>query len=88
MELQLTDLGVGTSLKDLPVSHREPVHPLTVTSSPGRMLSTSASGGAAVGENGADPAVADNAKFDVNVDGNINLIDMALVKSLNGNSAS
>ena len=37
-------------------------------------------------KNGSDPADPGNARFDVNTDGNINLIDMALVKSLNGNS--
>jgi hypothetical protein len=38
--------------------------------------------------NGADPTLPGNARFDVNVSGTINLIDMALVKSLNGHSAS
>lgn len=35
-----------------------------------------------------EPVVGDDIRFDVNTDGNINLIDTAVVKSLNGGSAA
>jgi hypothetical protein len=34
------------------------------------------------------PVTSDTCRFDVNTDGNIDLIDMSLVKNLNGGSAS